>query len=232
MNTLENLTEFLDAIGYGEQPMAMFYTNREPKGGFSPEPAELLTVDKEQSGQIDWGAVFGDFSCVIGNIWRARRKSSLPWFSAERFGCPGGAFYLGFLKPQTDTIAHYVSTGIPGVFDGERYIDSPEHTHAFFQAIDPLPAAARCCVFKPLDQLETTEEPEVVMLFARPEVLVGLHTLAMFVTNDIKAVVTPFGAGCSHIVTWPRGYTTIGANSRRRWAAGTPPVASTTKLTS
>ena len=41
MNTQENLAEFLDAIGYGEHPMAMFYTNREPEGGFSPEPAEL-----------------------------------------------------------------------------------------------------------------------------------------------------------------------------------------------
>jgi len=28
----------------------------------------------------------------------------------------------------------------------------------------------------------------------------------MFVINDIKAVATPFGAGCSHIVTWPRRY--------------------------
>ena len=39
--------------------MAMFYTNHEPEGGFSLEPAKLPAVDKEQSGQIDWGAVFG-----------------------------------------------------------------------------------------------------------------------------------------------------------------------------
>ncbi len=40
----------------------------------------------------------------MGHIWRARKKQSIAYFSAEQFGCPGGAFWLGFNKPQAETI--------------------------------------------------------------------------------------------------------------------------------
>jgi hypothetical protein len=33
-----------------------------------------------------------------------------------------------------------------------------------------------------------------------------LCTLAAFVTEDFEAVVSPFGAGCSYMVSWPLRY--------------------------
>lgn len=51
--------------------------------------------------------VFGQFSCVMGHIWRARRKKTAAYFSDKQFGCPGGVFFLGFNKPQTETIIHW-----------------------------------------------------------------------------------------------------------------------------
>jgi len=46
----------------------------------------------------------------------------------------------------------------------------------------------------------------VVIFFARGEVIGGLNQLATFVTNDFEAVMSPFGAGCSNLVTWPLKY--------------------------
>ena len=53
------------------------------------------TGEKEINGAIDWQAVFGQFSCVMGNIWRARKKKTNAYFSAEQFGCPGGLGSFG-----------------------------------------------------------------------------------------------------------------------------------------
>jgi uncharacterized protein (DUF169 family) len=197
---------FLDALGLPEEPMGMYYTDEMPAVGFSPKEGVLPSAEAEANGEVDFGSLFADFSCVIGNIWRARSKGTAAYFDRERFGCLGGAFYLGFLKPQLEFIAHYVSSGIPGQMEGEHYLESPEVTRAFFQALDPRPAPKRFCVFKPVGQFEGEEKPEVVIFFARGEVIGGLNQLATFVTNDFEAVCSPFGAGCSNIVTWPLRY--------------------------
>jgi uncharacterized protein (DUF169 family) len=197
---------FLEALGLTEEPMGVYYTDTEPNAGFSPKPGVLPSLEMEARGEVDWGPLFGSFSCVIGNIWRARVKHNQAYFDREHFGCLGGAFYLGFLKPQLDFITFYVSTGIPNQVEGERYLESPEVTRRFFTDIDPRPAPARFCIFKPISQFEESEQPEVVIFFARPEVICGLNQMATFVTNDFEAVYSPFGAGCSNIVTWPLRY--------------------------
>jgi hypothetical protein len=96
-----------------------------------------------------------------------------------------------------------VSTGIPNRIEGERYLESPEVTKMFFKAIDPRPAPASFCVFKPLSLFTDFEKPELVIFFARTESICGLHQLATFTTNDFEAVLSPFGPGCAGILTWP-----------------------------
>jgi len=132
-----NLPKFIEILGLDEEPMGCYFTDQPPETGVSPDPLDLPTREKEVSNVINWGAVFGGFSCVMGNIWRARRKNTAAFFSAERFGCPGGAFWLGYMKPQTDTIIHYVSSGIQDHMEGEFYCESPEALGEIFAAIDP-----------------------------------------------------------------------------------------------
>ena len=201
-----DVKDFLEALGLDEEPMGMYYTDVEPEEGISPKSLLLPTIEMEARGEVDWAALFGDFSCVIGNIWRARKKKTAAYFDKERFGCLGGAFYLGFLKPQLNLITHYVSTGIPNQVAGERYLESPEVTRDFFDTIDPPPAPARYCVFKPVTLFAKDIQPALIIFFARTEVIAGLNQLATFVTNDFEAVYSPFGAGCSNIVTWPLRY--------------------------
>lgn len=206
----DQLAGLSQALGYSEIPMAMFYTDTQPDSGFSPKPCALPTKEAEDRGQIDWQEINRNFSCVIGHIWRARKKHSQAWFSAERFGCAGAAFYLGYLKPQTDAICAYVSSGFPGVMEGEHYVADSQACRRLFEEMDPLPAGGRYCVFKPLDTLAQGEKPELVMFFARPEIMSGLHFLSTYLTNDLHAVATPFGAGCTYLVTFARQFAARG----------------------
>ncbi len=209
---LTPLSDFLALLGLDEEPMGIFYANEKPVTGFSPKPNVLPTRERERKNEIDWQTVFGEFSCVIGNIWRARKKQTATYFSAEQFGCPGGGFWLGFMKPQTDTIINYVSTGIPNWTDGELYCDSPDALRKIFDYVDPRPAPHTYCVIKPISQFSDNEIPELVTFFTRPESLSGLHQLASFVTNDPEVVASPWGAACGNIVAWPLHYLSKGVD--------------------
>jgi uncharacterized protein (DUF169 family) len=202
----ESLYAFLEALGNMEEPMGMFYSDDEPQDGVAPKAGVLPSIEQEAKNQVDFNAIWNDFSCVIGKIWIARNKKTAAYFDREHFGCLGGAFFLGYLRPQLDFIVHYVSTGIPNIVHGERYFSSPDAARAFYEAIDPRPAPKRFCVFKPMSTFSGSEQPEVVVFFARPEAASGLHQLAIFVTQDLEAVMSPMGAGCANIVTWPIKY--------------------------
>jgi len=203
---LDLLPGFMDCLGLNEEPMGIFYTDEKPQEGFSPDPSEMPTREREIKNEIEWQKVFGRFSCVLGNIWRARKKKTAAFFSAEQFGCPGGAFWLGFLKPQTETIIHYVSSGIPDRMQGEFYCESPDALRKIFDYVDPRPAPKKFCVVKPLSQFSDGEQPELVAFFVRPEPLCGLHQLASFVTNDPEVIASPWGAACGNLVVWPLKY--------------------------
>jgi hypothetical protein len=96
--------------------------------------------------------------------------------------------------------------------EGERYLRSPEQARAYYQTLDPAPAPKPYCVFKPLSQFAPGEQPLLVCFFARPEVISGLHQLTIFVTEDLEAVMSPWGAGCTNLVTWPLRYMAQGQN--------------------
>jgi len=206
MDLLKTLPPFLEILGLSEMPLGLYYTDQEPREGFSPQPSELPTREKELRNEINWQDIFGRFSCALGHIWRARKKRSAAYFSAERYGCPGAAFWLGFNKPQAETIIHYVSTGIPNWTEGELYCDSPDNLRRIFEYVDPRPAPRRYCVVKPVDSFSTNEDPELVIFFCRPEALSGLHQLAAFVTNDPEVVASPWSAGCGSLAVWPLHY--------------------------
>jgi uncharacterized protein (DUF169 family) len=210
MDRESEIRDFLAALGHDEEPMGMYYTDRSPEQGVSPDKKILPTAEQEAKGEVNFGAVFANFSCVIGKIWLARKKMTTAYFDKDHYGCLGGAFYLGFVKPQLDIVAHFISSGIPGRMEGEHYFESPEVSRNFFATIDPRPAPARFCVFKPLSQFSYSEVPEVVTFFARAEIISGLNQLAVFVTNDFEAVASPFGAGCTNLVSWPLRYLSQG----------------------
>lgn len=208
----DELKKFFDILGLIEEPVGIYFTDDKPAEGFSPKSMALPSREKEIKNEIDWQSTFANFSCVMGHVLRARKVKKPAYFSAEQFGCPGCAFWLGFTKPQTETIIQYVSIGIPGQMEGELYCDSPDELRRIQNDINPEPASGKFCVVKPLSLFTDDEQPELVAFFARPETLCGLHQLATFVTNDPEVVASPWGAACTNMITWPYKYLAMGKN--------------------
>jgi uncharacterized protein (DUF169 family) len=165
-----------------ELPLASYYTNEERQ-------AELV-----KPGSVP--------RCVIAAISLAREGKTL-CFDAESIGCFGGKRYLGFREDTRPDFEYFLSCGIPGKLEGERYKKTPEIVARSVKLAPSFKAPARFIVFKRWDLLEESDEPEVVIFFAVPDVLSGLFTLAGFDEIEPNIVFTPFGSGCSSIVQYP-----------------------------
>jgi len=142
------------------------------------------------------------FRCVIAQLGAVRNGRSLS-FNRDSVGCRGGARYFGFSQKIMPRFEHFLSCGIPGKVEGERYKKSPEIVHELMKHMPTFEAPAPYLVFKRWDQLEPEDNPDAVVFFAPPDVLSGLFTLAGFDETDLFAVAVPFSAGCGAIVLHP-----------------------------
>ena len=135
--------------------------------------------------------------CELANI----RNGKLLCYSEKDFKCGGAQRYLGFAPEMRKNFEYFLSCGIPGEMDGERYKQTPEIVLETQKIMKILPSKDKYVIFKRWDKLEEIDEPDVVIFFAKPDVLSGLFTLANFdrVEPD-GGVFTPFGAGCGSII--------------------------------
>ncbi len=140
--------------------------------------------------------------CVISDLSGTRKGKPL-CFDADSIGCGGGKRYLGFAREVMPDFEYFLSCGIPGKVEGERYKKTPELVREAMENLTPLKAPGRLIVFKRWDALETSENPDVVIFFARPDVLSGLFTLTNFDEVEPNGVYAPFAAGCASIVQYP-----------------------------
>ncbi len=175
---------FAEALSLREMPFAVFSTDIIPEGALTPKNSR----------------------CVIG-VLRLARKKKLPVVIMNHENlCPGGAVYMNMEGAVSDFIPAFVSTGMEGVFEGERYCKSPDIVKQYLELValkaDPLPYR----VFKPLDMLDENDSPEAVIFFETPDVLSGLFTLVQFETSESDSIIAPFGAGCAGVYTWVKRY--------------------------
>jgi uncharacterized protein (DUF169 family) len=141
--------------------------------------------------------------CVIGALVNVQRGESLA-FDVDAVGCPGGKRYLGFAENLMPNFEYFLSCGIPGKLEGERYKKSPEMVKEYMQKHAPATKApAKYIVFKRWDKLDENDNPDVVVFYAEPDVLAGLFTLASFDEAEQDMVIAPFGSGCASIVQYP-----------------------------
>jgi uncharacterized protein (DUF169 family) len=144
----------------------------------------------------------GGHRCIFADLAKVRAGHSL-CFDAQAIGCFGGRRYAGFSEELTPNFEYFLSCGIPGKLEGERYKKTPELVKAFIRNAVPMKAPRPFIVFKRWDKLEASDEPEVVIFFARPDVLSGLFTLANYDVDQPNGVFCPFGAGCGSIIQYP-----------------------------
>jgi len=163
-------------------PITFYYTNEE-------ERAELVQPHSTSR-------------CLIGALSHVREGRPL-CFNADSIGCTGGKRYLGFTTSLRPEFEYFLSCGIPGKMEGERYKKTPEIVKESMKFWPKFEAPARFIIFKRWDMLEETDSPEVVIFFAEPDVLSGLFTLFNFEEAEQNRVIAPFGAGCATIVQYP-----------------------------
>ncbi len=165
-----------------ELPIAFYFTDQEG----------LAEVVKPPSGHL----------CFIGVLSKVRGGASL-CFDVNSIGCGGGKRYLGFSEEIMPQFEYFLSCGIPGKLEGERYKKTPEMVKEIMKQMPEFRAPARFIVFKRWDSLEKMDDPAVVIFFAQADVLSGLFTLASFDEVEPNRVFAPFAAGCASIVQYP-----------------------------
>jgi hypothetical protein len=165
-----------------ELPIAYFYTD---------------TVTKKELNDSK-----NEHRCLICNLNRVRDGHTFV-YSSKSPGCLGGKRYAGFSQKLRPNFEYFLSCGIPGEMEGERYKKSPELVKEYLFKHLPFHSPGKYLVFKRWDKLLANDIPIAVIFFAVPDVLSGLFTLANFDLADIFGVVTPMGAGCSSIVGYP-----------------------------
>jgi hypothetical protein len=165
-----------------ELPITYFYTD---------QPGHL---EVDSSENVD--------RCLIGNLKRVRQGFSFV-YDAHTSGCSGGKRYTGFSKTLRPNFEYFLSCGIPGEMEGERYKRDPELVKQYLVQHQPFEAPAKYLVFKRWDLLNQDDEPMAVIFFATGDVLSGLFALANYDMAEPDGVITPMGAGCASIVGYP-----------------------------
>lgn len=168
-------------FGSTELPICYYYTD-------SPRDEDVQETTHEHR-------------CLIGNLRRVREGQAYV-YDAKTPGCSGGKRYTGFAQTLRPNFEYFLSCGIPGKLEGERYKKSPELVKEMLTQYPGFQAPGKYLVFKRWDRLTTHEEPLAAVFFASGDVLSGLFTLANYDRADDQ-VIAPFGAGCASIVYYP-----------------------------
>ena len=156
-------------------PISFYYTDELPQGAEMPKPAT-------------------DHRCLIGDLAKARRGKNVA-LNAEVIGCAGGKRYLGFSNELMPEFEYFLSYGIPGKIEGERYKKSPELVRETMKKQPAFTAPGSFIVFKRWDRLAESDYPDVVIFFAAPDVLSGLFTLSGFDEAERRCRLLAFRRG-------------------------------------
>jgi len=169
-------------FGAAELPVAFWYSEE-------AEGTDKVHVPKEHR-------------CFLFELAAVRQGKSLR-FDEYTIGCAGGKRYLGFSDATIPNFEEFLSCGIPGKVEGERYKKSPELVKEYEKRQEPFTAPEQYIVFKRFDMIGWGDQPSGIVFFAPPDVLSGLFTLANFDEAELDGVYCPFCAGCGSIVKYP-----------------------------
>ena len=94
-------------------PIGYYYTDQAEKA----DQAQTVILDR----------------CLIGNLPRVLEGYSFV-YDAHTSGCSGGKRYTGFSKTLRPKFEYFLSCGIPGELEGERYKKTPELVETYLQS--------------------------------------------------------------------------------------------------
>ncbi|NJD59372.1 MAG: hypothetical protein FIA98_08230 [Anaerolineae bacterium] len=166
---------------------------------FSSAELPITYYYSNQVSDEDSGASQVVDRCLIANLRRVRE--GFPFvYEAKTQGCARGKRYSGFSQSLRPRFEYFLSCGIPGELEGERYKRDPDLVSQYLLQHPPFEAPASYLVFKRWDRLTENETPLAVVFFATGDVLSGLFALANYDMLEPDGVITPMGAGCASII--------------------------------
>ena len=112
---------------HAEIPICFYFTNEEGH-------AELVKRDSVPRR-------------VVGALSDVRKGHSL-YLTGDSIGCPGGRRYLEFAEGIRPNFEYFLSCGIPGKLEGERYKKSPALIKEAMKYSPAFKAPGRFIVFK------------------------------------------------------------------------------------
>jgi hypothetical protein len=169
---------------------------------FSGSELPVTFYYSEGTGGAEVVPPAGTWKCLIGELMKVRRGASL-CYNSEAIGCRGGKRYSALSQEFTPDFRYFLSCGIAGEMEGERYKRAPEIVDDIMKAHQDLGVTGKNIIFKRWDKLDVADNPEVAVFFGHADILSGLFTLANFDRADPDGVFAPFGAGCSSTIYHP-----------------------------
>lgn len=130
--------------------------------------------------------------CMIGAISKVRDGDSLT-LTTDNVLCGGGGLYTAF-SDMPERVPNFVS-------QVEHYKQTPDKVVKYVENLDIKKTEKPYLNFIRMDHLENFDEIEGILFWATPDILSGLTTWAFYDNNASDAVCTPFGSGCSSIVS-------------------------------
>jgi uncharacterized protein (DUF169 family) len=174
------------------QPVAVILSDEDPEKGLR---------FKEQT----WGCV--------ASMLVAAAKGRIAYFDRNTYGCVGGGTGLGFgntYEQENFPIEHLLSRGTDDydkekvrsrfISEGECYIKTPELALKFVDSLPIRNIPEKFVIFKPLEQLNLTDKPEMIIMLVNPDQLSALVVLANYDRENNMNVLAPFCAGCQSIL--------------------------------
>ncbi|MCP4155189.1 MAG: DUF169 domain-containing protein [bacterium] len=167
-------------------PVGFYYAGEKPDGA--------LGFKKSGSG------------CIMPLIL-ASAKGKTVAFDEESMGWACSAFHLGYKDWIFKGVEYFLSHSFLPVGSCERFVKTPALAKKYVESLRFPEKSNGAAVFKPLENFDKDESPEVVIFFADANRLAALVTLLYFgAPGESDRVVARFASSCGSAVTLPLQY--------------------------
>ncbi|MGV8082708.1 MAG: DUF169 domain-containing protein [Coriobacteriia bacterium] len=185
------------------------HSNIVDKLKFDLKPVAISFTDKKPANALQYEE--GKRGCVAAMLVAAAKNGKTAVFDEKTYGCPGGGVGLCFgdaftrgnhpteylLSTGDKALTAHGKTYSKSLGRGERFFATPELAGKWKAAFPYSEAPEKYVVFTPLSKVE--EEPDIICIFANPDQLSALVSLAGFSNGEALNVIAPFVAACHSI---------------------------------
>lgn len=158
-----------------EQPIAAFYADTLHDAKPVKKPADNAR----------------GYTCLFSQIGAVHRGEAVA-FAIDTVGCFGGVqtLYGGpYLKEATEKL----------LIDIEHFKKDACQVASFQQYSPKAKPTGKYFILKPFSTLTEDDDPEIVCIFAKTDVISALHALVGYEDTRIDSVITPFTSGCEQM---------------------------------